>query len=58
MKGFKTFAFGALIVLISILSNAEMQTFFAEHLPKVGGLTGTAIIILRALTTSAIFKKE
>jgi len=58
MKGFKTVAFGVLIAAISVLSNPEMQAFVADHLPEVGGMIGTAIVVLRAITTSAIFKKE
>ena len=56
MKGFKTVAFGVCLALISIFSNAEMQTFVAENLPAVGGITGTLVIVLRALTGSSVFK--
>lgn len=57
-KGWKTLVFGALLVLISIFSNAEVQAFVGEHLPVVGSITGTIVIVLRAITTSAIFKNE
>lgn len=58
MKGYKTLVFGLLIAALSVLSNAEMQVFVADNLPALGSLTGTVIIILRAVTTSPIFKKE
>jgi len=58
MKGFKTVAFGILIAAISILSNHEMQTFIAQHLPEVGSMIGTAIVVLRAVTSSAIFNTK
>jgi len=58
VKGFKTILFGVLVAAISVLSNPEMQAFVAEHLPEVGGMIGTAIVVLRAVTTSAIFKKD
>jgi hypothetical protein len=58
MKGFKTVAFGVALALISIFSNAEMQAWVATNLPVVGGLTGTLVVVLRAITTSSIFKSE
>lgn len=58
MKGFKTVIFGLALALIAVFSNAEMQAFIAENIPAVGGSIGTIVIILRALTTSTIFKKE
>ncbi len=58
VKGFKTFVFGALLALLSVLSNADMQVFFAEHMAWIGGITGMFIVILRALTTSPIFMRE
>ena len=58
MKGWKTIVYGILIAISSIASGADMQQFVADHLPAVGGLMGTAVIILRVLTTSAIFTKE
>lgn len=58
MKGFKTVIFGILIAAISVFSNADMQAYFAENLPAVGTMTGTIVIVLRALTTSSIFKQD
>ncbi len=58
MKGFKTVIFGVLLVLISVLSNADMQEFIAENIPSIGTSIGTIIIILRAVSNSSIFKKE
>lgn len=56
MRGFKTFAFGAVLALIAVLSNADMQAFIAEHIPSIGGGIGIAVIFLRAITSSAIFR--
>lgn len=58
MKGFKTITFGVLLALISIFSNEEVIQFVAENFPAVGTSLGTAVIILRAVTSSAIFKKD
>ncbi len=58
MKGFKTILFGILLVLTSVFSNAEVQTFVAENLPAVGSAIGTIVIVLRAITSSGIFGKE
>lgn len=55
MKGWKTVLFGILLALLSVLSNADMQAFVAEHLPSVGAATGAIVVILRALTSSSIF---
>ncbi len=55
-SGFKTVAFGVLVALIAIFSSPDMQAFFAEYMPWVGGLVGTVIVILRALTNSTIFE--
>ncbi len=55
-SGFKTVAFGVLIALIAIFSSPDMQAFFAENLPWLGGLVGTIIVVLRAVTDSSIFK--
>ena len=57
MKGWKTVALGILIAVLAALSDADMQAWVSQNLPWVGGGVGTAIIILRALTTSAIFEK-
>ena len=58
MTGYKTVIFGALLALISIFSNTEMQGWIMENFEAVGGLTGVAVIVLRAITSSAIFKKS
>ena len=57
IKGWKTIVYGLLIAVLSVVSSNDMQAFVGEHLPAIGGLTGTAIIILRALTDSPIFQK-
>lgn len=57
MKGWKTVTFGVLLGLIAVFSNTDMQAWISQYVPEIGGLIGTAIIILRALTTSTVFKK-
>lgn len=58
MKGWKTVAFGILVAVLGAISDADTQIWITENLPWVSGGLGTAIIILRALTTSAIFSKK
>ncbi len=57
-SGFKTVAYGVAIALISVLSSSEVAAFVAENLPVVGGLLGTGVVILRAITGSSIFKPK
>lgn len=57
LSGYKTVVYGIALMLISILSNPAMAEFVAEHLPWVGGSAGAIVIILRAITTSTVFKK-
>lgn len=58
MRGYKTVIFGVLLAASAAVSDASMQAFIAEHIPAAGMAIGTAVIVLRALTSSAIFKKE
>jgi len=58
MKGFKTIILGVAIALIAVLGSAEMQAYIALHIPAIGGLIGTAIVVLRAVTTSPILKSK
>lgn len=55
-KGWKTVLFGVLIAATAALSSPEMQAFISNNIPAVGTGIGTAIVVLRAITTSAIFK--
>jgi len=57
MKGFKTVAFGVVLALSSIFANEQMITFITTHLPWVGSSIGGITIVLRAITSSAIFNK-
>ncbi len=57
MTGWKTVAYGLLIAITAALSSAELQQLISENIPVVGGAIGTGIVILRALTSSSIFKK-
>ena len=56
MNGFKTVIFGAALALIAVFSSVEMQAFIAAHIPSIGGIIGTAVVVLRAVTNSGIFK--
>lgn len=58
MKGFKMVAYGIILVLLSVFSSEEMRQFFAEHLPWIGSSAGAIVIVLRAITSTPIFKKE
>ncbi|KKL90576.1 hypothetical protein LCGC14_1903260 [marine sediment metagenome] len=58
MKGWKTIAFGILVAVLGALSSADMQSWVLENFEWTTGGLGTIIVILRALTTSSIFKKE
>jgi len=58
MKGWKTLAVAVLLGLITALSNPELQQYVAENLVWLGPILATVIAVLRALTTSPIFKKE
>jgi len=57
IKGYKTVLFGLALALISIFSNEEMVLFISENVPVLGTFIGTIVIVLRALTSSAVFKK-
>ena len=57
ISGFKTVAYGVLIGGIAVLGDADVQAFIAAHIPSIGAMVGTGIVILRALTSSAIFSK-
>ena len=57
MNGFKTVAYGICIGLIGAMSTPEMQAFIGAHIPMVSAAIGTGIVVLRALTSSAIFNK-
>lgn len=58
MKGWKTITFSVLLALISIFSSDELRQHIGEHLEWYGPFTATAVAILRALTTSPIFKQH
>ena len=55
--GFKTVAYGVCIGLIGALSTPEMQVFIGAHIPSLSAAIGTGIVVLRAMTSSAIFNK-
>ena len=58
IKGYKTLAMAIILGLITALSSAEMQQYVATNLTWLGPILGTGIVMLRALTTTPIFKKD
>ncbi len=58
MKGYKTVFLGVLIAATGALSTPEMAAYVAAHLPWVGGGLGAAVVFLRFVTNSPIFKDE
>lgn len=58
MKGWKTLAFAIIMGAIAALSDVGVQQYVAANLPWLGPMLATAVVVLRALTTSPIFKKE
>lgn len=58
IKGWRTTAYGVLIGVIGAFSTPEMTAFIAEHLGWLSSIIGGGIVVLRALTTSAIFKSD
>ncbi len=56
IKGFKTFVFGAALIVLAVLGDADVQAFLADRIEWFAGLTGTLIIVLRAFTSSPMFK--
>lgn len=56
MKGFKTVALGVALILLAALGNTDVQAFVHANLPAAEAGLGVAVIGLRALTSSAIFK--
>lgn len=55
LKGWKTVAFGVLLALTTLFSSPEMQVFIGENIPWLGPVTATIVVVLRAVSTSAIF---
>jgi len=58
MKGFRSFGFGASVLLLAGLESAEFTTFISDNSGIFGALVGVGIMVLRAFTTSKIFKKD
>lgn len=55
MKGWKTFAFAALIAVIGALSTEDVRQFVGANLPWLGPIMGAVVALLRALTNTPIF---
>lgn len=58
IKGWKTLAFAVALGAITALSEPGLQQWVAENLTWAGPVLGVMIAGLRALTSSAIFKRE
>lgn len=58
LKGWKTFVSGIVIAALAVFSNPDMQAFIAAHIPSIGGGIGALVIILRAITSTSIFKSD
>jgi hypothetical protein len=58
IKGFKTVVFGALTAALALLSTPGIAAWVAEYLPFVGTAFGIAVVWLRYLTNSPMFRKE
>jgi hypothetical protein len=58
MKGFKTIAFGILIAVTALLADETTKQFILENFGLTGSFVGGAVVTLRAITTSPIFKKD
>jgi hypothetical protein len=60
LQGFKTFAFGAALAVlpqvITYVSNFDFTTTFGLS-PNAASIVGAAVIALRAVTSTPIFKK-
>lgn len=58
LAGWKMVIYGVAVALLSVFSSVEMQAYVAANLPWFGGISGLLIVILRAITSSPIFKKN
>lgn len=58
LRGYKTVIFAALLGVITMFSNADMQAFISMNVQWLGPLIGVLVMVLRALTVSPIFKKD
>ncbi len=58
IKGFKTVAFGVMTAALSLLSGPEFAAWVGENLPWVGGALGAAVVWLRYLTSSPMFRRD
>lgn len=58
MKGFKTVILGVATIALAVLSDDAAKQLIMDNFAVAGSGLGLAIIVLRAVTTSPIFKKE
>lgn len=56
LKGWKTIVYAGAVFLTGALSSPEMTAWIADNLPMASGAVALGIVILRAITTSPIFK--
>jgi len=57
MKGFKTILYGLLIAVTAVLADESVKAFVLENFEAIGASLGAGVMILRAITSSPIFKK-
>lgn len=57
LSGYKTVVFAALVAVTGFLASPEFTQWVAENLPGVSIGLSTAIVLLRAVTSSPIFTK-
>lgn len=58
IKGWKTVVFALAVGLTGALSTPEVQFWIAANMVWAGPMLGTAIVVLRAFTSSPIFKAK
>lgn len=58
MKGFKTFGFGTLLIVLGGIESSGFTDFIAQNAGAYSGLVGVAVVVLRALTTTSMFKDK
>lgn len=55
-KGFKTIAFGAALAFLGGAESIGFTDFITEHAGAYTGIVGIAVMILRAWTSTPVFK--
>lgn len=58
MKGWKTVLLGVALLLLAAFNDPAVQEFVKMNLPECQAGLGVLVLVLRGITSSAIFKKE